>query len=102
MSSVTFGVLVNGERIGPIVPSPGIRQGDPLSPYLFIICAEGLSRKLKQVEHQGDIRGVQVCKRAPSISHLLFAYDSFIFCKVGTSEAQKLKVILEAYRKAPG
>lgn len=60
VKSVSFSVLINGEPKGPIVPSRGIRQWDPLSPYLFLICTEGLISLLKKVEGRGEITGVKV------------------------------------------
>jgi len=82
VSLVSFGVLVNGTRIGPIVLQRGIRQGDPLSPYLFRISAEGFSKMFTQAASIGDICGVKVCKGPPSVRHLLFA-DEFILCRIG-------------------
>lgn len=50
LEKVSYSVLVNGERVGPITPGRGLRQGDLLSPYLFIICAKGLTTLLKRAE----------------------------------------------------
>ncbi|KAL0006924.1 hypothetical protein SO802_008426 [Lithocarpus litseifolius] len=83
MSCVTtpsFSVRINGKAYGNIAPSRGLRQGDPLSPYLFLLCAEGFTSLLAKAEYEGKIHGVQICRRAPSISNLLFAKDSLIFC----------------------
>lgn len=79
VTSVTYSILVNDDRIGPVIPSRGFRLGDPLSPYLFILCAKGLSALIKQAESRGIIHGVEICRRPPIISHLLFADDSFLF-----------------------
>jgi len=69
---VHYSVLVNGASVVPIVPGRDLRQGDPLSPYLFIICAEGLPSLICEAERRNDIRGTMICTDAPIISHLLF------------------------------
>ena len=81
VTSVRYYVLMNGSEVGPIIPKRGLCQGCPLSPYLFIICAEGLSALHRQAESSGLINGSKVCRGALSISHLLFADDSFLFFK---------------------
>jgi hypothetical protein len=50
LNSVQYSILVNGESVGPVIPGRGLRQGDPLSPYLFILCAEGLTTLIKKYE----------------------------------------------------
>lgn len=97
MNSVNYQVIVNGERVRPIIPKRGLRQGDPLSPYLFIICVEGLSAQLKKAEARVDIHGVKLCRGALILTHLLFADDCFIFCKANMQESIKLKEILQSY-----
>ena len=75
VETVDYFVIVNNESVRPIFPGRGLRQGDPLSPYLFILCVEGLSALIRQVERRGDIHGISICIIAPIISHLLFADD---------------------------
>ena len=58
--SVTYSLLINGEPTGNIKPSRGICQGDPLSPYLFLLCSKGLNRMIKKVAGNGDIQGVSI------------------------------------------
>ena len=53
-----YSVLINGEAKGKINPTRGLRQGDPISPYLFLLCTEGLSAMLKKEERAGKIKGV--------------------------------------------
>jgi len=79
VESVDYFVLVNNEQVDPIIPGRGLRQGDPLSLYLLIICAEGLSSLIRDAEARNVITGTKVCRRAPSISHLLFVDDYFLF-----------------------
>ena len=76
ISTVEYFVLFNGTVMGSVVLGRGLRQGCPLSPYLFIVCAEGLSAMIRDSEARGALHGCLVCWNAPSISHLFFADDS--------------------------
>ncbi|GAU14523.1 hypothetical protein TSUD_250650 [Trifolium subterraneum] len=89
-------------RVGPIFPGRGLRQGDPLSPYLFILVTEGLTALLKNSVARGDIHGIQICRGAPTVSHLLFADDCFLFCRSTLAETNHLMSILKIYEEASG
>ena len=83
MSCVTtpsFSILVNGKPFGMVHPSWEIHQGDPLSPYLFLLCAEGFTALFAKAELEGRIKGVFICRGAPKVTNLLFADDSLLFC----------------------
>ena len=84
------------------VPTRGIRQGDPLSPYLFLLVAEGLSCMLRRAEDRGELEGVKVCHNSPQISHLLFADDPLILMKANRRNAECLKSILTKYCDSSG
>jgi len=83
---VDYSVIVNNEMVSLIIPDRGLRQRDPLSPYLFILCAEGLSALIRKVERCEDLHGISICTHAPTISHLLFADDCFLFFKANEKE----------------
>ena len=59
--------------------SRGLWRGDPLSPYLFLLVVDGLSSLLRHYESLGQIEGLKICRRAPSITHLLFEDESLLF-----------------------
>ena len=102
ISTISYSILVNGELRGDIRPSRGLRQGDPLSPYLFLLCSEGLNRMLQRAVADDGIRGFSLCKRGPKISHLFFADDSLLFCRASLSDLQVIQNILSLYEKASG
>lgn len=83
-------------------PTRGIRQDDPISPYLFLICAEGLSCALKAVGPVHLSRGVRVGIHSPWISHLLFADDCIIFSEASQRGANRLQRILDIYSRVSG
>jgi hypothetical protein len=90
------------EKLDEFKQTRGIRQGDPISPYLFLLAAEGLSCLLKHRSQSSVLSGIKVAPSAPSVNHLLFAYDSLLFFK-GTSEgAMDIASSLEVYCQASG
>ncbi|KAL0004830.1 hypothetical protein SO802_012391 [Lithocarpus litseifolius] len=95
-------VLVNGEPCGMIHPTRGIRQGDPISPFLFLLCTEGLNGLIKKAERNGDIHGFSLCRRGPKLTHLLFADDSLLFCRATMEECSKVLDLLSDYEDASG
>jgi hypothetical protein len=99
---VKYQVRFNGKETDQFCPTRGLRQGDPLSPYLFLLCAEGLSSLLRHEEEAGNIIGVKVCRGAPAVSHLLFVDDSLILMRADLQNARCLRNILEDYCNASG
>lgn len=70
VQSVKYSITHGGELFGQINPSRGIRQGDSLSPYLFILCAEGLSSLIQSYERRKWIHECKIAVGAPVISHM--------------------------------
>ena len=85
--TVQFSVLIDGVPKGFINPTRGIRQGDPLSPYIFLLCAEGLSTLLHKASTLGRLKGIQSSHGGPWISHLFFTNDSLLFGQASITRA---------------
>lgn len=102
VETVSFSVRVNGQLSNAFHPTRGIRQGDPMSPYLFLICAEGLSSMLKFSGPQFLAKGVRVGIHAPWVSHLLFADDCLVFTQASVRGGQRLAEILHTYQTGSG
>ena len=102
VTTAHFSVLINGTLYGNFSPCRGLRQGGPISPYLFLLCTEGFTSLLQKLELEGQIKGVSVCRRAPRITNLLFADDSLLFCQANKHEVQEVTEILKLYASASG
>lgn len=102
MTSVTYNVKLNEALSDSFAPSRGLRQGDPLSPFLFLLVADGLDAILKQKVLLGRISPLHVCPRAPGISHLLFADDTLLFFHATAMEAREIRDALAVYERTMG
>ena len=96
----SFSVLVNEKPHGMIHPAREICQGDPLSPYLFLLCAKGFTVLLAKAELDRKITGVSICRGAPRVTNLLFADDSLLFCQATPREGEVVAEILQTYERA--
>ena len=97
ISTASFSVLVNDTSKGFFQSSRGLRQGDPLSPYLFVIAMEVFSSFLKRVVDGGFMSGCKVKGRTEEgvqISHLLFADDTLLFCQASQDHLTYLSWLL--------
>lgn len=96
--SILF-VLVTGKFGEKFTPTRGLRQGDPLSPYLFILCNEGLSSLLSRVKQSGDMRRVLAAKGGTKITHMLFVDDFVIFRRAKMEDWKKIQEMLSSMKK---
>lgn len=80
---VTYSIQINGHRHGYLLPSCGLKQGDTLSPYLFLFCMEGLAHTIKH----SALQGISISWTGLSISHLMFANDTILFSWTSIEDA---------------
>ena len=102
VSTVTYSFLINGSPRGRVTPSRGIRQGDPLSPYIFILCSEVLSGLCNKAQEEGTLKGVRVARGCPRLNHLLFADDTMFFLRASKENGEALCRLLKRYEEASG
>ncbi|GAA0159793.1 hypothetical protein LIER_16496 [Lithospermum erythrorhizon] len=76
VTPVSYSLLINGDQTCFFQPGRRLRQRDPLSPYLFIICTEGLIALLREAGLRGDIKGMTIGTGLDPLSHLFFANDT--------------------------
>ena len=92
---MSFELQINGGKIGQFRPKRGLRQGDPLSPYLFILCQEVLSRILEKEFMEKNISGVKASIGSTPITHVMYANNIVLFSKACRREANAINDYLE-------
>ena len=97
VTSMSYTLLVNGTLASSFKPSQGLRQGDPLSLYLFLFCANILSIALLQAERHKQLQGVKIGRNGLSFTHLLIADDSLLFFKNDNRPVNNSRAILDWY-----
>lgn len=102
ISTMKYPILVNGNPSKDFIPAMGLRQEDPLSPYLFVICADVLSRILKKENMNHNLHGLRIPRKAPVISHMFFVDYSLMFARAITTEADQILQVLHRYQAASG
>ncbi|KAJ0757712.1 putative RNA-directed DNA polymerase [Helianthus annuus] len=100
--SAKASVLVNGSPTREFVCSRGLRQGDPLSPFLFVIVMEALTGIMKEAESVGLFHGVRVTSDGPSLTHLIYADDVMFIGEWSVSNVNNLRRILRCFYLASG
>ena len=105
IGTVSFSVLINGTPSGFFQSSRGLRQGDPLSPYLFVIVMEALSCLFKRAKEGGFLSGWQLSDKGGAgveITHLLFADDTLVFCEPSIDQVSYLSWLLMWFEAMSG
>jgi hypothetical protein len=95
-------ILWNGRKTEAFSPARGLRQGDPLSPYLFVLCMERLGAMISKSVRDGTWKPMQICKDGTKLSHLFFADDVLLFTKATVTQAQVVKEVLDQFCSMSG
>ena len=94
LKSATVSVLVNGSPTKEFKPKRGLRQGDPLAPFLFLIMAEGLASLVREAIRIGVLEGIKVGEKEVEVTLLQFADDTLFVCQPNYQSILAIKAIL--------
>lgn len=102
ISSAKYQICHAGKQYCNIISGRGIRQGDPLSSYLFLVCMEGFTSLIQDYERRRLLSGIQVARGVPTISHMFFADDSYILCKAISEDTTQVVNLPHIFEKVLG
>lgn len=102
LNSSCASVLINGSPTCEFEISKGVRKGDPLSPFLFIISMEGLNVALKVAEEKCIFKGIQILNHGPKLSHQFYADVSLFMGEWSRSNLKNVAIILKCFNASSG
>ncbi|XP_019152396.1 PREDICTED: uncharacterized protein LOC109149189 [Ipomoea nil] len=102
VESAEMSILWEGNKLERFKPERGVRQGDSISPYLFVLCIERLGHIITEAVTQGSWKGIKVSRNGPSISHLFFADDMVLFAEANESQICTIMNCLDRFCKSSG
>lgn len=102
VTTTSVSILINGSSTQYFTPSRGIHQGDPLPPYLFIMCMELLSRNISQSVDYLNWQHIRISNKGPLLSHLFFADDIILFSKITTKSSYAIIDVLNNFLECSG
>lgn len=84
-------MLWNGDKLDSFTPERELRQGDSLSPYLFVLCMDTLGHTIKEAVRTGKWNAIRAARHTPTVSHLFFADDFILFGEAGVEQAMNME-----------
>jgi len=102
LSTASVSLIINGSPSKPFKMERGIRQGDPLSPFLFLLMAEVLNKMVQRTISLGLLRGISVGTDDLQISHIQFADDTLVFCEAEEQYVRVIKGLFLTYQAFAG
>jgi len=102
LESATVSVLVNGSPTKEFKPTRGLRQGDPMAPFLFLIVAQGLARLVNQATRKNFLSGIKVGDKKVEVNLLQFAADTLFVCEPNVQNIKCIKAILRCFKLSSG
>lgn len=100
--SSSLAIIWNGEILEEFKPQRGLRQGDLLSPYLFVLCTETLGNQIQLAIDEAKWKGIKPRRWSERVSHLFFGKDLILFAKATLKQAQVMEQILQEFFSLSG
>lgn len=88
VNRISYKIIHNGEEIGPMLPHKGLRQGDSLSPYIFILCVEGHKVYLNKLEATDMLHGCHIARNTLIITHMLYIDGQLFIFRANLEEGE--------------
>nr|KYP67223.1 hypothetical protein KK1_013547 [Cajanus cajan] len=102
VKNTTLSILWNGGALPYFVPERGLRQGDPLSPYLFVFCMEQLALRISELHLSGIWNPLSLSQGGLQLTHLFFADDVMLFCQASVNQVELVNIVLKEFSEASG